>query len=84
MEEEVLCDGCGTLMVGVFDFSDPNVQPDNGLILRFEGGYGMFFDSLGIKWDDMRIILCYRCSTLLMNGGGLIGKKLKSLRGDDY
>mgnify|MGYP000293478186 CR=1 FL=1 len=84
MSKEVLCDGCGTPMVGVFDFSDPDVQPLNGLIIRLEGGYGMFFDDLCVEKDEMNVILCYRCSCRMMDAGGPIGKKLTILRGEQY
>jgi hypothetical protein len=56
------CDGCGAQMRPVGGC--PPYQVDDGLSVRIQGGYGMFFDAM--KGGDPTLSLCHDCSVRLI------------------
>ena len=63
------CTMCNTQLYGVMD-KDPlsnSTQVEDGIILIFSGGYGMFTDTMmGMGFEDPMAILCHDCTIKIL------------------
>lgn len=65
---DVRCSDCGKPLEPAFPEDDKgwrHLQPKDGLVVAFEGGYGMYIDPV----DDSpeRVVLCEECADELVN-----------------
>ncbi len=64
---EYYCDGCGALLKsacsGKYRLKTPTLQLEGALVLRFSGGYGMYFDPIGEEPEP--VLLCKQCADAL-------------------
>lgn len=80
----VTCDGCGFALKNMGPIrDDPNewehLMPDDALILRLDGGYGMAIDPYGnTSQDELTKLLCGDCTRKLCEQWPAIAKTVQA------